>query len=225
MWAVPLASSSARRSIPRSTIERWSSGSWTGRSASTSCSLLTAMAAIVARSPRVCTTRVVQFRHGDQRRLHRHGVGDHRCLRRPHPSPDLPLRPRPRGRRRRHGGGGRERGRRPSQRGAAPPRQARRRRLPRGPLRPRRRRRSGSPVEALPRRRRRDHRVPGALRRSRALAARPRARAALAEGCRTDGRTGRRRVRAGDGGRASPARRSMPATVRCARRCRPSPTP
>ena len=113
---MPSAPTSTLRTMPRSTIERCSSGSWTGRRASTSWSRVTGIGLAfllgVARLAGICTTaigRIPAWRRAagvtatDRVGVHRRRVGDHRRLRRPDPPPHLPVRPRSRRGRRRDG--------------------------------------------------------------------------------------------------------------------------
>ena len=211
------------RNMPRSTIERCSSGSWTGRSASTrrDSSAQTSVP-LCPGLGRICTIAVVESIVASQRFVHRRGVGDHRCIRRSDAAQDLPVRPRSRERRRSHHLGGRRRGRRAPQRRPPPPRQAGRRRVPRGPTGKVAGGGAGRPSKRYPAVAdaitdfpvRSDDLVLSLL--GRTLARLPHDEA-------EDGRRGRRRIRPGDGRRAQ-ATNWRPGIVRCDRRSRPSPT-
>ena len=166
---------------------------------------------------------------GEPQRLHRRGLGDHRCLRRPHPSAHLPV-PAPPAHPRR---ASRPRRSRPrsgctrtspvttstSWRPAATSRSS-----PAAPA-TRRDRAQGRPaVEALHRRPRRGRQrtAAGAQRRPRVGAARPGPGPPAACRGRGDGRGGRRHATAARSPPGSPATRWPPANARCARRCSPS---
>ena len=88
----PSGRMSTPRSMPRSTIERCSSGSWTGRNASTTCASVTGMAIRPLWRRRFPiapnfhyadrdNSARIQFAHGVEPVVHRNRVGDHRRVR------------------------------------------------------------------------------------------------------------------------------------------------
>ena len=87
----PLPRMSTLRTMPRSTIERCSSGSWTGRSASMTCASVTGWPFVhcgdeVAIAPNLHyahrdNSARIQFGDGVEPVVHRNRVGDHRRVR------------------------------------------------------------------------------------------------------------------------------------------------